>query len=125
MKLTHARRRAAFTLVEIMIVVAIIGLLAALAIPNLAKNRETAQLNIILNNLRVIDNAKDLWALENNKGTGDTPGPDDIKSYLKNNQMPKPVVGETYNVNAVGTPATAVAGVKLGTNAPNTLLVAP
>lgn len=125
MKLRSARRRAAFTLVEIMIVVGIIGLLAALAIPNIAKNRETAQLNGILNNLRVLENSKDLWALENNKGTGDTPTPDDIKPYLKNSQMPRPVVGETYTVNPVGTPAFAVANVKLGTNAPGAEIRAP
>ena len=60
-----------FTLVEIMIVVAIIGLLAAIAIPNFVKARENAQLNSIFNNLRILEGAKDQWALENKKGTGD------------------------------------------------------
>ncbi|MFN0067259.1 MAG: competence type IV pilus major pilin ComGC [Limisphaerales bacterium] len=125
MKLRPASRRAAFTLVEIMIVVGIIGLLAALAIPNITKNRETAQLNGLLSNLRVIDNAKDLWALETNKGTGDTPTPDEIKVYLRNNEMPRPVVGETYTINPVGTPAFAVTSRKLGTNAPGVEIRAP
>src|SRR5919198_29246 len=92
--------REAFTLVEIMIVVAIIGLLAAIAIPNFAKSREFAQLNAIINNIRVIENAKDTWALENKKGTGDTPTSTDIAPFLKNNTFPPTlVVGETYNIN--------------------------
>ena len=65
-------KNAGFTLVEIMIVVAIIGLLAAIAIPNFVKARENAQLNSILNNLRIIEGAKDQWALEAKKGTGDS-----------------------------------------------------
>jgi prepilin-type N-terminal cleavage/methylation domain-containing protein len=55
-----------FTLVEIMIVVAIIGLLAGIAIPNFIKARETARKNACLNNLRLIDGAIQQWALEDN-----------------------------------------------------------
>jgi prepilin-type N-terminal cleavage/methylation domain-containing protein len=61
-------RAAGFTLVEIMIVVAIIGLLAAIAIPNFIKARATAQANACINNLRQLDGAIQQWALENNKG---------------------------------------------------------
>ncbi len=114
----RTNKKAAFTLVEIMIVVAIIGLLAAIAIPNFVKARENAQLNSILNNLRIIEGAKDQWALENKKGTGDTADwtttTTGIGGYLKGGTV-KNVVGETYNQNAVGTPATATSPVNLGT----------
>ena len=57
-----------FTLVEIMIVVAIIGLLVAIAIPNFVRARTTSQQNACINNLRQIDGAAQTWALENKKG---------------------------------------------------------
>ncbi len=65
-------RKAGFTLVEIMIVVAIIGLLAAIAIPNFIKARTTAQSNACINNLRQIDGAIQQYALEYNQGVGST-----------------------------------------------------
>ena len=66
-------RRSAFTLVEIMIVVAIIGLLAAIAIPNFIKAREASQKNACIANLKQIDGAKNTWALENKKVNADVP----------------------------------------------------
>ena len=62
-----------FTLVEIMIVVAIIGLLAAIAIPNFVRARTTSQMNACINNLRQVDGAKQQWALETKQATNATP----------------------------------------------------
>jgi prepilin-type N-terminal cleavage/methylation domain-containing protein len=99
-QLIHAR--AGFTLVEIMIVVAIIGLLAAIAIPNFSKARSTAQRNACINNLRQIDNAKQLWATENKKTDADVPADSDIMPYLgKGTAMPTCPGNGRYTINAV------------------------
>jgi|ERR1039458_10344802 prepilin-type N-terminal cleavage/methylation domain-containing protein len=79
---TNTAKKGGFTLVEIMIVVAIIGLLAAIAIPNFVRARTTSQLNTCISNLRTIDGAKGSWALENHKQTTDTPGDSDIQPFL-------------------------------------------
>jgi prepilin-type N-terminal cleavage/methylation domain-containing protein len=71
-----------FTLVEIMIVVAIIGLLAAIAIPNFVRARTTAQQNACINNLRQIDGAKQQWALEMKASQTASPTVSDIQPYL-------------------------------------------
>ena len=75
-------KTAGFTLVEIMIVVAIIELLAAIAIPNFVRARTTAQANACINNLRQIDSAKQQWALETRQATNATPVVSDIAPYL-------------------------------------------
>ena len=81
MKITTSRK-SGFTLVEIMIVVAIIGLLAAIAIPNFVKARTTSQQNACINNLRQIDGAKQQWALANKASSTATPALTDIQPYL-------------------------------------------
>jgi prepilin-type N-terminal cleavage/methylation domain-containing protein len=75
-------RRLGFTLVEIMIVVAIIGLLAAIAIPNFIRARTISQANACINNLRQIDGAKQDWALELKKPPTATPVASDLQPYI-------------------------------------------
>jgi prepilin-type N-terminal cleavage/methylation domain-containing protein len=72
-----------FTLVEIMIVVAIIGLLAAIAVPSFIRARLRSQATTVLNECRLLDAAKDQYALENNKAGSITPGFADLTPYLK------------------------------------------
>jgi len=74
---------AAFTLVEIMIVVAIIALLASIAVPNFLRARKRSQATRCLEDLRIIDSAVDQYAIETNKSTGATVQWADIQSYLK------------------------------------------
>ncbi len=75
-------KKAGFTLIEIMIVVGIIGLLAAIAIPNFVRARTTSQMNACINNLRLIDAAKQQWALEQNQGSSSRPSGSDLQPYL-------------------------------------------
>ncbi len=96
-------RSAGFTLVEIMIVVAIIGLLAAIAIPNFVKARNTAQSNACINNMRQIDSAIQQWALEKGKKDTDAPVPAEVAEYIKGNALPKcPAGGDYVLPNSVG-----------------------
>ena len=77
------KRRGGFTLVEIMIVVAIIALLAAIAVPGFLRARKRSQASKILNDLRLIDSAVDQYAIETNKASGSAVAVSDWTNYLK------------------------------------------
>ncbi len=101
MKIRNSRK-SGFTLVEIMIVVAIIGLLAAIAIPNFIKARTASQKNACIANLKQIDGAKATWALENKKVSTDTPVSSDLygaNAYIRDE--PGCPGGGTYTINQV------------------------
>jgi prepilin-type N-terminal cleavage/methylation domain-containing protein len=99
------KNRGGFTLVEIMIVVAIIALLAAIAVPNFLRARKRSQATRCLEDLRLIDAADDQYAIENNKSTGNTVAWADVQNYLKTgsvlyNSGGSDLFGNPYNGNA-------------------------
>ena len=98
-------RRGGFTLVEIMIVVAIIALLAAIAVPGFLRARKRSQASRILNDLRMIDAACDQYAIETNRTTGNTVGVSDWTNYLKKNtslyNTGKDILGNSYGAQTV------------------------
>ena len=101
----NTSRNAGFTLVEIMIVVAIIGLLAAIAIPNFVRARTTSQTNACINNLRQIDGGIQQWALENNKSGSAAVTSGDVRPYLgrgTSGEWPVCPAGGNYAVSNVG-----------------------
>ena len=111
-------KRGGFTLVEIMIVVAIIALLAAIAVPNFLRSRKRSQATQILEDLRIIDAAIDQYAIENNKAKGASFSWQDIQKYMKSgtrlyysmgNGAAVDILGNNYPSDAhieVGNPVT-------------------
>jgi competence protein ComGC len=91
--------------VSIALAVFIIPMLAAIAIPNFVKARDTAQKNTCINNLRIIDGAKQQWALENGKGETDIPTAQDLDKYIPGgfNSLHCPKDG-IYTINKVNEP---------------------
>jgi prepilin-type N-terminal cleavage/methylation domain-containing protein len=99
------KRRGGFTLVEIMIVVAIIALLAAIAVPGFLRARKRSQASRILNDLRMIDAAVDQYAIETNRSTGNPVGTNDWVLYLKKGSQlyntGKSILGSDYGPQTV------------------------
>ena len=99
------KRRAGFTLVEIMIVVAIIALLAAIAVPGFLRARKRSQASRIINDLRLIDSAVDQYAIETNKKSGDAVAIADWTNYLKKGtnlySTGLDILGNTYGAQTV------------------------
>jgi len=104
MKSTRSSRKG-FTLVEIMIVVAIIALLAAIAVPGFLRARKRSQATRILNDLRMIDSAVDQYAIETNRKSGDSVAVVDWTNYLKKNAVlyntGQDLFGDTYGPQTV------------------------
>src|SRR6266849_7264379 len=102
-----AKSQKGFTLVEIMIVVAIIALLAAIAVPGFLRARKRSQASRILNDLRMIDSACDQYAIETNRKTGDVVGVVDWTNYLKKGSLlynnGKSLLGNSYGPQTVDT----------------------
>lgn len=98
-------KRAGFTLVEIMIVVAIIALLAAIAVPGFLRARKRSQASKILNDLRLIDGAVDQYAIENGKASGTVLAVSDWTNYLKKDTnlyaTGKDLLGNDFGVQTI------------------------
>ena len=99
------KRRGGFTLVEIMIVVAIIALLAAIAVPGFLRARKRSQASRVLNDLRLIDSAVDQYAIETNKSSNASVAVTDWTNYLKKNtalyNTGKDLLGNSYGTQTV------------------------
>lgn len=99
-----------FTLIEIMIVLLIMGILLAIALPGFSNSRDTTQKNICVNNLRQISAAKNQWAMETNRATDEAPSLSDLAPYFKGGtekvfcpQDSGKSFSSSYDIQAVGT----------------------
>ncbi len=106
MKQKLSKGNSSFTLVEIMIVVAIIGILAVVTVPSFIRARQRSQAVTILNEARILDAAKAQYAMENNKGGSTTPNFQDLTPYLKaSTKLAKnggnDILGNSYTIGSI------------------------
>jgi prepilin-type N-terminal cleavage/methylation domain-containing protein len=107
MRVRHKVQLRAFTLLELMVVLAVIGLLVAIAIPNFLKHRAYARKQICIENLSQIESAKQIWGLENGKREGDVPTEADLIGPLRYIKvMPQCPADGVYDFKAIGETAT-------------------
>ena len=125
MKTSKASLLAGFTLVEIMIVVAIIGVLAAIGIPSFLHARTRSQATACINNLRQIETAVQQVAIEKGKRVGDNVTyPDEVTAYIKlnsNNEIPGCPAGGIYSLQTVGAIPQAVCSLGTTVTPPHVL----
>jgi prepilin-type N-terminal cleavage/methylation domain-containing protein len=116
MKTTRFRaHRRGFTLLEIMIVVAILGILIGLAFPNFLKSRANARRQICIENLSQIESAKQIWGVETGRANGDVPNDADLFGptlYMK--ERPRCPADADYDLTSIGANATCPNGPLLG-----------
>jgi prepilin-type N-terminal cleavage/methylation domain-containing protein len=127
MKIVRKSQRAGgFTFIELIVAITIIGLLAGIAIPYSMRARDNARLASIQSNLRVLENAKAQWALDNHKTTGDPVDLAVLRDYFRASTGIQDVMHETYVPNAVGVPAEAdlPSGATLGKYPPGAVIAA-
>jgi prepilin-type N-terminal cleavage/methylation domain-containing protein len=108
------KKRDGFTLIEIMIVVSIIAILLAIAIPNFIRSRESSRAKACMANLRQIETAKEQWAMNNKKNADSTPTAADlVDEFMKGpaeDTLPECPAGGTYTIGSVNTRPTCSVG---------------
>ena len=116
-----------FTFIELIIVITVLGLLVAIAVPSYMRTRDSARLGVIYGNLRTIEHAKSQWALDTGKTTGaPIANIAMLSDYFRSGTI-HDAIRETYVPNAVGTPAEAdlPPGMRLGPYGPGSAIPAP